>query len=92
MSAAFWQYPLRGEGDENTVRYVGAGGGSGSFESISTFRAWRRELQRGGYDFVVTTPRLEPWRPYARGPSPESRWTQEDPAELRGATSPEERT
>ncbi len=80
MSGAFWQYPFAGDGDENTVRYVGTRGGAGSFEAISTCRAWRRELQRGGYDFVVTTPRLDPWRPFAGGPSPESRWTRGDPA------------
>jgi len=105
MSGAFWQYPFAGDGDENTVRYVGARGGSGSFEAISNCRAWRRELARGGYDFVVTTPRLDPWGPYTGGSSPESRWTQEDPAArevvaqgpvsvyaLRGATSPEQCT
>jgi len=80
MVGAFWQYPFAGDGDQNTVRYVGARGGSGSFQAISTCRAWRRELQRGGYDFVVTTPRLDPWRPFAGGPSPESRWTRTDPA------------
>ena len=80
MSGAFWQYPFTGDGDENTVRYIGARGGSGSFAAISGCRAWRRELRRGGYNYVVTTPRLDPWRPYASAPSPESRWTRSDPA------------
>ena len=80
MSGAFWQYPFTGDGDENTVRYVGVRGGSGSFAAISDCRAWRHELQRGSYDYVVTTPRLDPWRPFAGGLSPESRWTRADPA------------
>ncbi len=42
MSGAFWQYPFAGDGDENTVRHVGARGGSGGRPSD------RRTGPRGG--------------------------------------------
>ncbi len=75
MAGAFWQYPLSRDGLHNTVRYVGSPGPHGAFSAIEDCRSWRRALARGGYDYVVTTPRLDPWRILAGGPVPEAVWT-----------------
>jgi hypothetical protein len=75
MAGAFWQYPLSRDGLRNTVRYVGSVGPNGAFSAIEDCRSWRRALARGRYDYVVTTPRLDPWRVLAGGPAPEAAWT-----------------
>ncbi len=75
MAGAFWQYPLSRDGLRNTVRYVGSPGPNGAFSAIEDCRSWRRALARGRYDYVVTTPRLDPWRILAGGPAPEAVWT-----------------
>lgn len=85
MTGGFWQYPFTGDGRRNSVSYVGAHGGSGSFTAIEDCRSWRRALSRGRYDYVVTTPRLDPWRLRPRASPPEAGWTAGDPAAVRVA-------
>jgi hypothetical protein len=67
------QYPLFGTDLSNHVQFVGIETPHGGFESPKTCRTWRRELNQGHYDYVVTTrDRLEPGKP----PYPEqARWT-----------------
>jgi hypothetical protein len=67
------QYPLFGTDLSNHVQFIGEETPHGGFEAPTTCRAWRRELNAGDYDYVVTTrDRIEPGQP----PYPEqSRWT-----------------
>jgi hypothetical protein len=66
------QYPLFGTDLSNRVGFVGVTRPHGGFEAPSTCPAWRRALNSGHYDYVVTTrDRLEAGRsPYP----PQARW------------------
>jgi hypothetical protein len=68
------QYPLFGTDLSNHVDFIGIERSHGGFEAPTTCRAWRRELNEGHYDYVVTTrDRLEPGKP----PYPElAGWTE----------------
>jgi hypothetical protein len=75
----FFGYPLWGIDDSNRVVYMGQRGPHGSFRPITSCRAWRTALNRGHYQYVVTsanrvffTTRLVH--------SPEVDWTRTDPA------------
>jgi hypothetical protein len=67
------QYPLFGTDLSNHVQFIGEETPHGGFESPKTCRAWRRELNKGHYDYVVTSrDRIEPGRsPYP----PQAGWT-----------------
>jgi hypothetical protein len=68
------QYPLFGTDLSNHVQFVGEETPHGGFIAPTTCRAWRRELDEGNYDYVVTTyDRIEPGKPpYPR----QARWTE----------------
>jgi hypothetical protein len=68
------QYPLFGIDLSNHVQFIGTETPHGGFEAPTTCRTWRTELNKGHYDYVVTTrDRLEPGKP----PYPEqARWTE----------------
>jgi hypothetical protein len=68
------QYPLFGTDLSNHVQFIGEETAHGGFEAPVTCRTWRTELNKGHYDYVVTTrDRLEPGKP----PYPEqARWTE----------------
>ena len=51
----FFGYPLWGLDDSNRVAYMGQRGPHGSFRPITSCRAWRTALNRGHYQYVVTT-------------------------------------
>jgi hypothetical protein len=76
----FFSYPLWGPDDSNRVHYIGARGLHGSFTAIATCREWRRALNAGRYQYVLTTPARDPWHPKHLTPSPESGWTGSDRA------------
>jgi hypothetical protein len=76
----FFSYPLWGLDVSNHVQYVGARGPHGSFKAIASCREWRDALNAGRYQYVVTTPARDPWRPKRLAFSPESGWTGSDPA------------
>jgi len=76
----FFSYPLWGLDDSNHVQYVGARGPHGSFTAIVTCRQWRQALNDGRYQYLVTTPARDPWRPKRLARSPESGWTGSDRA------------
>jgi hypothetical protein len=67
-------YPLVGDRLANTVRPVGVKGPHGNFDAARDCRAWRRALNAGRYDYVVTAPRDFPDEP-TRGEPPSSLWT-----------------
>jgi hypothetical protein len=68
------QYPLFGTDLSNRVAYIGSERPHGGFAAPTTCPAWRRELNAGHYDYVVTTrDRIEPGKP----PYPsQARWTE----------------
>lgn len=71
------QYPLFGTDLSNQVEFIGEEQPHGGFEAPATCRAWREELNAGGYDYVIASrDRIEPGQPPY---PPQARWT-EDPA------------
>jgi hypothetical protein len=75
----FFGYPLWGIDDSNRVTYVGQRGPDGSFRPIASCRAWRTALNRGPYQYVVTTARAVTFTTQLVH-SPEVEWTRTDPA------------
>ncbi len=49
-------------------------------EEIEDCRAWRRALDRGGYDYVVTSPPVFPYALPGLEEAKQSPWTRTDPA------------
>jgi hypothetical protein len=75
----FFGYPLWGLDDSNRVAYMGQRGPHGSFRPIPSCRAWRTALNRGHYQYVVTTARAVTFTTQLEH-SPEVDWTRTDPA------------
>jgi hypothetical protein len=75
----FFGYPLWGLDDSNRVTYMGQRGPHGSFRPITSCRAWRTALNRGHYQYVVTTARAVTFTTQLVH-SPEVDWTRTDPA------------
>jgi hypothetical protein len=75
------QYPLYGLDLSNRVDYVGVRGPDGSFTPVRSCREWRRAINGGAYDYVVTGFR-EPAEEIGDRPPqpPEAIWTRNDPA------------
>ncbi len=68
------QYPLFGTDLSNHVQFIGEETPHGGFVAPTTCRTWREELNKGHYDYVVTTyDRLEPGNPPY---PPQARWTE----------------
>jgi hypothetical protein len=68
------QYPLYGTDLSNHVQYVGEHQLHGGFTAPTTCRQWRRLLDEGHYDYVVTSrDRVEPGKPPY---PPTTRWTE----------------
>jgi hypothetical protein len=74
------QYPLFGTDLSNHVQYIGTESPHGGFEAPNTCKEWREDLNRGHYDYVVTSrDRVEPGKP----PYPQTtRWTESPQAKL----------
>ncbi len=68
------QYPLYGTDLTNHVQYLGEEQPHGGFTAPATCQQWRRLLNEGNYDYVVTSrDRIEPGKlPYP----PATRWTE----------------
>jgi hypothetical protein len=75
----FFGYPLWGVDDSNRVAYIGRPGAHGSFRPIPSCRAWRTALNRGHYQYVVTTARAITFTTQLVH-SREVDWTRTDPA------------
>ncbi len=68
------QYPLYGRDLSNEVQYVGEEQPHGGFTAPTTCPAWRRLINKGHFDYAITTrDRIEPGKPPY---PPTSRWTQ----------------
>jgi hypothetical protein len=68
------QYPLFGTDLSNRVQYIGEEQPHGGFMAPSTCQQWRRLLNEGNYDYVITSrDRLEPGKPPY---PPSTRWTE----------------
>jgi hypothetical protein len=68
------QYPLFGTDLSNHVQYIGEERSHGGFTAPSTCKQWRRLLNEGHYDYVVTSrDRVEPDKPPY---PPTTRWTE----------------
>jgi hypothetical protein len=75
----FFGYPLWGLDDSNRVTYMGRRGPNGSFRPITSCRAWRTALNRGHYQYVLTTEnRIFFTTELVQ--TPEADWTRSDPA------------
>ena len=74
----FFGYPLWGLDDSNRVAYIGHRGPHGSFRPITSCRAWRMALNRGHYQYVVTTARAVTFTTQLVH-SPEADWARTDP-------------
>lgn len=71
------QYPFYGGDLSNFVQFVGRRGDDESFEPIASCREWRRALDDGDYDYVVTGANFP--APGADRPA-EAGWTRSDQA------------
>ena len=78
----FFSYPLSGLDSSNSVDYVGRHGPHGSFTPIGSCTAWRAAVNAEHLSYLVTTPARDPWHPTVLGPSPETGWTESDPAAI----------
>ncbi len=68
------QYPLFGTDLSNQVQFLGTEQPHGGFEPPATCPTWRRELNKGDYDYVIATrDRIEPGKPPY---PPQARWTE----------------
>ncbi len=68
------QYPLFGTGLTNHVQYIGEHQPQGGFTAPTTCQQWRRLLNEGHYDYVVTSrDRIEPGKPTYPA---STRWTE----------------
>lgn len=80
------QYPLFGRSLSNHVQFVGIETAHGGFVAPSTCTQWRRLLDAGDYDYVITTrDRVEPGKPAY---PPTAHWTAGPWAELVLAVPP----
>ena len=75
----FFGYPIWGLDDSNRVVYMGQRGPHGSFRPIHSCRAWRTALNRGHYQYLVTTANRVFFTTQLVH-SPEVDWTRTDPA------------
>jgi len=74
------QYPLYGRDLSNHVDYIGEEQPHSGFTAPTTCESWRRLLNEGDYDYVVTSrDRLEPEKPPY---PPTARWTKAPSAEV----------
>ena len=71
--AAFGQYVFYGDDLSNRVQYIGKRLGRGTYRPILELCSdWRKQINAGDYDYVVTTPRFNESE---QKPPKENRWT-----------------
>jgi hypothetical protein len=78
IRGVFNQYPFYGTDLSNHVQWLGYRGEDDAWLRIPDCEGWRRAIDEGGYDYVVTT-----YDPFAPGPltdTKEALWTRRDPA------------
>jgi hypothetical protein len=77
------QYQFGGPGLSNYVQYIGHPEPGGNWAEISTCAQWRRTLDAGHYNYVVTAPTFWPTLASSipdSAPVPAASWTGSDPA------------
>jgi hypothetical protein len=78
IRGVFNQYPFYGSDLSNHVQWLGYRGEHEAWLRIPDCERWRRAIDSGGYDYVVTT-----YDPFVPGPltdTKEALWTRRDPA------------
>ena len=75
-ASAFGQYFFYGNDLSNYVQYIGEELRRGTYRPINVCSLWREAINEGGYDYVVTTPRVG--ESEERDP-PENLWSFRDP-------------
>jgi hypothetical protein len=78
-TGALFQYGLYGPDASNRVQFIGQKGPHGSFAPLLDCSSWRRALNEGGYDYLVTTPILNQRDETSEIPSPEASWARREP-------------
>jgi hypothetical protein len=73
-SGAFTQYTLYGDDLSNHVQYLGRRLPGGDFRAITNCAGLLEALDKGNYDYLVTTPTLDLNRPTVLTSSPERVW------------------
>jgi hypothetical protein len=79
-SGAYNQYGFYGDDLDNRVQYVGRDLPQADFRAIGDCSVFRRTLNEGDYDYLITTPKLDLNDPATATPSPEGGWVKGDPA------------
>jgi hypothetical protein len=79
-SGAYNQYGLYGDDLSNYVQYIGRHLPEADFRAITKCAPFRRALNEGNYDYLVTTPELDLNNPATASASPERGWVIRDPA------------
>ena len=79
-SGAYNQYGFYGDDVSNYVQYIGRHLPEADFRAIESCPAFRRAVNDGDYDYLVTTPALDLNNPSTAETSPERGWVINDPA------------
>jgi hypothetical protein len=79
-TAGFLEYGFFGKDLSNTVRYLGRHGPKGAFSAIPDCAGFRRTLNAGDFDYLVTAPFLDFAHPGEARFSPEAGWVAGEPA------------
>jgi hypothetical protein len=75
-TGALFQYGLWGNDSSNRVRYIGQKGDRGAFTEIPECPEWIGAVNRGDYDYLVTTPAYAQDNPEAATTPVENVWLQ----------------
>jgi hypothetical protein len=79
-SGAYNQYGFYGDAVSNYVQYVGRHLPEADFRAIENCPDFRRAVNDGNYDYLITTPELDLNTPSNASSSPERGWVKNDPA------------
>jgi hypothetical protein len=77
IRAVFTQYPFYGDDLSNRVQWLGRRVADDGYARIGTCRGWRRAVNAGHFNLVVTT--FDPYLPGTLTNTPEGLWTGSDP-------------
>ena len=79
-SGAYNQYGFYGDDVSNYVQYIGRHLPEADFRAIENCPDFRRAVNDGDYDYLITTPELDLNTPSNASASPERGWVKNDPA------------
>jgi hypothetical protein len=77
IRGVFTQYAFYGTDLSNRVQWLGRRAADDGYARIGTCEAWRKAVNAGHFDHVVTT--FDPYLPGSLKNTPEGRWTGSDP-------------